>query len=342
VELEFDQEDSVGSLLLESLTDNDDDDDDEEDEEDDEEENARLLQMATLQSENEAFQTSINKLHEDVAQLTKERNTAMQNDFKGRSCVSHDISLNDSFEDLTSSSHLTTMESNKMLRVEKDELQRTLLEIRKANEDLGKLLLKKGGELEEAKAAVAAMKKEAEYVRLQLPEEVTELRNAKGAVEERVVTLECELEAEQLAAAAKLAELTELHNAKTYAAEARVATLEGKLEAAILPNTQLTDQVSDLQNAIEDATKLLLEKEVALEEAKSTITAMKEEASSVTLQLSSEVMEPCNLEVKSTTMVPCQEKITIEETAETTQPMLDYVDNTRKADRREEECWNQC
>jgi len=150
VELEFDQEDSVGSLLLESLTDNDDDDDDEEDEEDDEEENARLLQMATLQSENEAFQTSINKLHEDVAQLTKERNTAMQNDFKGRSCVSHDISLNDSFEDLTSSSHLTTMELYKTLRVEKDELQRTLLEIRKANEDLGKLLLKKEGALEEA------------------------------------------------------------------------------------------------------------------------------------------------------------------------------------------------
>jgi len=67
--------------------------------------------------------------------------------------------------------------------------------------------------------------------------------------------------------------------------------LEGKLETVTSSNTQLTDQVTTLEGEKVDTAKALSEKEAALEVAESTITALKEESSSSTSQLSEELAE---------------------------------------------------
>ena len=88
----------------------------------------------------------------------------------------------------------------------------------------------------------------------QRTDDVTELRIATAATEERVTALEGMLEAEQVAAASRYTEL------------------KNKLETAANFIILLTDQVTSLQKA------------AALDEAKSCIAAVKLEASSVTLQ----------------------------------------------------------
>eukprot|EP00584_Thalassiosira_punctigera_P004454 CAMPEP_0172538730 /NCGR_PEP_ID=MMETSP1067-20121228/10061_1 /TAXON_ID=265564 ORGANISM="Thalassiosira punctigera, Strain Tpunct2005C2" /NCGR_SAMPLE_ID=MMETSP1067 /ASSEMBLY_ACC=CAM_ASM_000444 /LENGTH=125 /DNA_ID=CAMNT_0013324281 /DNA_START=18 /DNA_END=392 /DNA_ORIENTATION=+ len=95
--------------------------------------------------------------------------------------------------------------------------------------------------------------------------QVVELGNAKAAAEKQVATLESTLEEEQLGAGRKLSEV------------------EDKLEAAVLFNSPLTELIAYLQNV----------NERSMEESKSKIVAMLEEASTARSHFSDQAIELC-------------------------------------------------
>ena len=82
-------------------------------------------------------------------------------------------------------------------------------------------------------------------------------------------------------------------------ADTKVADIEGKLEAATHTNGQLTDQVMSLENANEDAAKMLTEKEAALEEAQSNLVSVTEEATATSTRMSKEIDELSNAKIEA-------------------------------------------
>lgn len=305
--LEFGKEGSdPGSLLQESLT-----VDDDNIEEDDEQKEAMLEQVAKLQYANEELKVTIDDLCRDLSNVKRENgNLQKRLDQQQQHKNERYLSGGDLKPHIVAVSTESPL-STEMLYAEKEELelQRTLLEIcdslkvasgkvTEAASDMQDNVRKHGSEnflllgddeaqatpkcltssilgkitlveelknqllnmLEKSKSDVSVAKDE-----LSSLSEVAKLRNANVNVkaDERVATGEGKLEEELRAAAVKLTDV------------------EWKLNAAVLSKSHLTEQMTSLQN----------EKENAMEEARSDMTAVEEEASLVTSQLSDLVTE---------------------------------------------------
>ena len=134
--------------------------------------------------------------------------------------------------------------------------------LKAANEDASKILSEKTLVLEEANLNASKLSKD-----------VSDIRNAAVAAEAKVAALECELKAEKSAADLKRTE----HKAAVDDVNCYI--------------TQLTGENARLQTSIDDTGKLLSENEVALDQSKSEIAALKEQVSSATQQFSKEVSE---------------------------------------------------
>mmetsp|Transcript_23445 Transcript_23445/g.49056 ORF Transcript_23445/g.49056 Transcript_23445/m.49056 type:complete len:898 (-) Transcript_23445:480-3173(-) len=323
-------------VLLESQTSDANDDDD-----DDGRPNSKnkTTALTALNSEKEALQllTANASLHEemsavrsDMERMTNERNAANNDvDRLGRELseakseiadlsrqleersldrgISPCVSFEDFFEDATSPSLHCTVGSYEALCAQRDELQRMLLELQNASENVVvKHLHEENGVVEDSEPTIAVVEEDASSAMLRLSREVTELRNAKGVLEEQVGALEGRFEAKQqevieLKLQLEVAQgddaIEKKFQVERLVSAAKLAHLEHSLKKAMQSKNLLMSQVASLQNANEDAKKLLSEKESLLENTKLDIIAMVDERSTETTRLLEEMTELYNAKV---------------------------------------------